>query len=462
MCGIIGIFSRQSVQGELLTEIIEGLISLQHRGQDSVGVASEYCIVKYPGLVKHALSRFEEQRANIHGKSCIGHVRYITNGEAFHSQPFCNSFLRRITLCHNGNIINLKYIRNVLKDQFKVEPNTKSDSEMILYLFCLKLYEGIDFKLDHVNICKNRVKDAVNFLHKHLVGSYNLLIIIENYGMIAIRDPKGIRPFIWGTCEDRNLVCSESVVLTHLGYKVKRDIVPGETIIFQDSGEIIHQQYEKSELSPCLFEYIYIARPDSIIDKICVHDARIRIGRSIAHKILQTWNIDEIDVIIPVPDTSVTFVNGIRDVINKPVREGLIKNRYIDRTFIMENNLQICKNIKRKLSEVESIFNGKNVMIVDDSIVRGNTSKHIINIARRNNAKKIFFVSCSPPIVNTNSYGINIPTCEELVSFNRTEEQIRKELKVDYLLYHNLETIISELKKMNSKIDKFEVSMFNK
>ena len=246
-----------------------------------------------------------------------------------------------------------------------------------------------------------------------------------------------------------------------LDYDIVRDVKAGETIIFKNK-EIspIFNYYMSSSLTPCLFEYIYFARPDSIIDKINVNEARILIGKILGEKMKQLWDCKEIDYIIPVPDTSVTFANGIQEVIKRPFREGFIKNRYIDRTFIMKNKNIIQQNIKRKLSGIKNSFKNKNVLIVDDSIVRGNTSKHLIRMIKKYGCKKIYFASCSPIIKNTNNYGIYIPTREELISFNRTEEEIKKELEVDYLIYNNLEPIIDGLKQLNKDIDNFEISMF--
>ena len=311
-------------------------------------------------------------------------------------------------------------------------------------------------------ITESKIFAVTDFLQKLLHGSYCLLIIIKDYGMIAIRDKYGIRPLIFGKKENTYIVSSESVALNLLDYEIIRDLKAGETIIFKDNQtEPIYHYYKDSLLQPCLFEYLYFARPDSVIDKINVNEARILIGNILGKKMKQIWDCSEIDYIIPVPDTSVTFANGIQEVIKRPLREGFIKNRYIDRTFIMKNKNIIQQNIKRKLSAIKNSFENKNVLIVDDSIVRGNTSKHLIKMIKNYGCKKIYFASCSPIIKNTNKYGIYIPTKEELISYQKKDEdEIRKELGVDYLIYNDLDKIISELKNINKDIDNFEISMF--
>ena len=456
MCGIIGIISYE-IKNTIIQELLEGLMTLQHRGQDSAGIATEDIIIKKPGLVKYAFS--DINLGDINTQLCIGHVRYKTNGVYNNIQPLYNILPRRITMCHNGNIINIKDMKKLLKSKYNVVLNTNSDSEIILTLFSCKLYElMLETKRE---IEESHINDVTRFLHEDLIGSYSLVLIIENYGLIAVRDKNGIRPLIWGENNNSAIICSESVTLKNLDYDIIRDVNPGETIIFRkDSGHVYHFNYEYSELKPCLFEYIYFSRPDSILDKLAIHKARIEIGRLLGQKMKKTWDCDKIDIIVPVPDTSITFANGIQDILKKPLREGLIRNRYIDRTFIMQNSKLIKKNIKRKLSGIESVFKDRNVLIVDDSIVRGNTSRHIIKIAKNYGAKTVYFGSCSPVITNTNKYGINIPTKTELISHNRDQEDIAESLGVDYLIYNDLDKIISKLKEINPYIDGFETSMF--
>ena len=456
MCGIIGIISNEE-KNTIVLELLEGLMTLQHRGQDSAGIATENVIIKKPGLVKYAFS--DTNLENLNTQMCIGHVRYKTNGVYNNIQPLYNILPRRITMCHNGNIINTEHLKKLLKIRYNVVLTTNSDSEIILTLFSCRLYEiMVETKED---LSESHIDKTTRFLHENLVGSYSLVLIIENYGLIAVRDKNGVRPLIWGENNNSSIISSESVTLKHLDYNVIRDVNPGETIIFKKySGEIYHYNYDYSELKPCLFEYIYFARPDSIVDKLAIHKSRIAIGRLLGEKMKKTWDCNNIDIIVPVPDTSITFANGIQDIINRPLREGLIRNRYIDRTFIMENFKVIRTNVKRKLSGIESVFKNRNVLIVDDSIVRGNTSKHIIQIVRNYGAKSIYFGSCAPVIKNSNKYGIHIPTKEELISFQRTEEDIRQVLGVDYLIYNDLEEIVNKLRDINSNIVDFEKSMF--
>ena len=457
MCGIIGIHSNKK-NTQIFYEIFEGLMCLQHRGQDSVGISNEYSVKKYNGLVKYAF-----QNENFTDLSCqnyMGHVRYGTNGLSNNIQPFYSIFPRRITLCHNGNITNTNELKETIFEKYHILIDTQSDSEIILTIFSCKLYELLNKETNIIT--DDKIHSTINYLHEVLEGSYNLLIIIKDYGIIGIRDKKGIRPLIYGKREDNYIVASESVALNLLDYKIIRDFIPGESIIFKNNiNEPLFYYYQNSILSPCLFEYIYFARPDSIIDNINVNEARIKIGNLLGKLIKESWShYKEIDYIIPVPDTSTTFANGIQEELNIPVREGFIKNRYIDRTFIMKNKNIIQQNIKRKLSGIENSFKDKNVLIVDDSIVRGNTSKHVIKMVKNYGCKKIYFASCSPIIKNTNNYGIYIPTQQELISYKRNEEEIRKELQVDYLIYNNLDKIITNLKQMNNNIKDFEISMF--
>ena len=456
MCGIIGIHSADKNK-QIFYEIFEGLMCLQHRGQDSVGISNEYCVRKYDGLVKYAF-----QNENLQSQSCqnyMGHVRYGTNGLTNNIQPFYTIFPRRITLCHNGNLTNVKKVKDIIYNKYHILLDTQSDSEIILSLFSCKLYQLLNNSSNEIT--NEKIFKVTDYLHEILEGSYCLIIIIKDYGMVVVRDKLGIRPLIFGKKENDYVVASESVALNLLDYNIVRDVHAGESIIFKNNELTpIFNNYTYSSLKPCLFEYIYFARPDSTIDKINVNEARILIGRILGEKMKQKWDCDEIDYIIPVPDTSITFANGIQEVIKKPLREGFIKNRYIDRTFIMKNKNIIQQNIKRKLSGIKNSFENKNVLIVDDSIVRGNTSKHLINMIKKYGCKKIYFASCSPIIKSTNNYGIYIPTREELISFNRDEEEIKQELEVDYLIYNDLDKIIDGLKEINKDIDNFEISMF--
>ena len=456
MCGIIAVHTTY-VNEQIAYDVFEGLMALQHRGQDSVGIANEYCVMKRQGLVKNAFQN--DDLSILSGQICMGHVRYATNGVADNIQPLYNTLPIRTTLCHNGNIINIKYIKSLLQSRFSILIDTNSDSELILLLFNAKMYELIRETKTTVN--REIIHKISEYLHETLYGSFCLLITIQNYGLVVIRDSFGIRPLIWGKNENKHMIASESASLDLLNYEIVRDVLPGETIVFENAEITPYHFYWKNiSLEPCLFEYIYFARPDSIIEGICVNQARIMIGKLLGKEMLRRWDCSQIDAIIPVPDTSVTFATGIHDIIDRPIREGFIKNRYIDRTFIMRNSKIIQKNIKRKLSGIKNVFHDKNVLIVDDSIVRGNTSKHIIKLARTFGAKTVYFASCAPIVKQTNNYGIYIPTQEELVSFGCTEEEIKSKLEVDFLIYNSLPKITEALKQMNTNINGFETSMF--
>ena len=438
-------------------DIFEGLISLQHRGQDSTGIANQTSIINKRGLVKNSFSH--DELATLTSNCGIGHVRYTTNGTSNGCQPLYCPFPRRITLCHNGNITNVEELRNILVQRFGMISHSQSDSQILLYLYSSKLHALL--KINNNILNATVLEEVSNFIHENVCGSYCINIIIENYGMISIRDKHGIRPLmIGGNNENYTIVCSESAALNVLGYEIHRDVMSGETIICENNGAIFSFRYKHCTTIPCLFEYIYFARSDSIIEGINVLDARIALGHLMGNKIKQLYDIQDIDVIIPVPDTSVTFVNGIQDILQKPMRHGLIKNRYIDRTFIMKSGQTIKQNIKRKITGNKSVFENKSVLIVDDSIVRGNTSRHIVKLVRQYNVRKIYFASCSPVVRNTNVYGIHIPTREELISYKLSENDIRKYLGVDHLIYNDLDEVINALKQLNPLVDGFEVSMF--
>lgn len=470
MCGIVGIHSNVVETNQITYEMLEALMAVQHRGQDSVGISIESRIIKHPGLVKYAFQH--DDLSTMSGHNCIGHVRYATNTVIDHIQPIYMSLPRRITLCHNGNIRNIETIREILYKEHQCISKTLSDSELILQLFCCELYKYLSHK--RIPFTNQLIQEVIDILHSTLDGSYSLLILIEDYGMIAVRDPKGIRPLVWAskssgspsqTHADMHMIASESVAPDLVHYKIQRDVYPGETIIFQNKGPILHYRTKRvpCALEPCVFEYLYFARTDSIIERISVHNARIQIGRTLAQKMLRDWSDEickSIDVIVPVPDTSITFANGIHDVLRIPVREGFVKNRYIDRTFIMQSSQLIQKSIKRKLCGIPDVFRDKCILIVDDSIVRGNTSAHIVQMAREYGAKKVFFASCSPIVRETNEYGIYIPTKKELVSHERNQEEIGERIGVDSLIFHDLCIITELLKQMNSSIQGFETSMF--
>ena len=455
MCGILGIYGNEDNSN---IEIYEGLQALQHRGQDSVGIANENIIIKYQGLVKDNFSI--DDLNNLKSNSCVGHVRYATNGLTTCIQPLYSSFPTRITLCHTGNIMNIDELKTILKNDFSINTESRSDSDILLTLFSCKMYSLLHGFWKKYDITSDLINQISNYLHEIIHGSFSLIILIQNYGMVVIRDKRGIRPLIWGTKNNSQIISSESSALTLLDYQIKRDVYPGETIVFENKGFVRLYRYDRSILTPCLFEYIYFSRPDSVIERINVTQARIKIGTLLGKKILQTYPHNDIDIIVPVPDTSVIFATGIQDILKKPIRNGFIKNRYVDRTFIMKDSQMITKNIKRKLSPNKEILANKNLLIIDDSIVRGNTCRHIIQQARKCNANKIYFASCAPIVKNTNQYGIYIPTKSELLAFEKSIDEIKTSIGADYLIFNDLQPIINELRQINPKIDNFEVSMF--
>lgn len=453
MCGIIAIINKENNAN---IDVYEGLQALQHRGQDSCGIANENLTINYSGLVKNSFNAADLTTLN--SKIAIGHVRYATNSSINANQPIYYPNTFDIYGCHNGNIINTKGVRGILKVKFNItlDENT-SDSKLLIILFTEKLL-ALNNTSD--NISDSSIQKTFEFLSETVLGSYNLAIIIKNYGLIIHRDLRGIRPLIWGNNNNSNIVTSESVSLSLLNCPIKRDVKPGETIVFKENNSILHFNTRFSILSPCLFEYIYFARQDSYIDSINVTQARLAIGALLGNLILEKYSHLEIDMIIPVPDTSMTFALGAQSILKKPIGEGFIKNRYIDRTFIMKNHDVIRKNIKRKLSPNEFILKNKNLLIIDDSVVRGNTSKHIVKLARECNCKNIYFASCAPIIKNINNYGIYIPTQKELLSHNNSLADMAKILDVDELIFNDLYDIIHTLKLLNLNINSFETSMF--
>ena len=444
-CGIFGISNDTNAAN--LTAL--GLHALQHRGQDSTGIVTSDKINFFAhrgmGQVSEVFSN-SKLLETLKGSISIGHNRYGTTGESAlkNVQPlFSELNIGGIAIAHNGNLTNTNQLKEKLIRSGSIFQST-SDTEVILHLLSTSsgdLLERLTYALNSIN------------------GAYSLLLMTIDK-LIGVRDPFGIRPLVLGKYKNSYVLSSESCGLDIIGAELIRDVEPGEIIIIKEDKIQSIKPFNRTQLRPCLFEYIYFARPDSILDKLAIHKSRIAIGRLLGEKMKDTWNCNDIDIIVPVPDTSITFANGIQDVINKPLREGLIRNRYIDRTFIMENFKMIRTNIRRKLSGIESVFKNRNVLIVDDSIVRGNTSRHIIEIARNFGAKKIYFGSCAPIISNTNKYGINIPTKNELISYNRDESDIAEYLGVDYLIYNDLDKITQKLMEINSNFDGFETSMF--
>ena len=442
MCGILGIISGD--QNNISLNLYEGLTYLQHRGQDSCGISNEKICIKKEGLVKNSFVESDLQKLN--SSVGIGHVRYSTTGTFANDniQPLEKKINgKNFFLCHNGNITNIDFIQGIINIY-----DTISDTQYLFNLIEYKIKNNINI----IEICK--------FIINEIKGSYSILLLIEGYGIVSFRDKNGIRPLIYGINKNDYIISSESSVINVLDYRVIRDINPGEIIEFKNNDMPRFYNTNVGNLNPCLFEYIYFSRSDSIIDNVSVYNARYKLGGLLANKIKKN-NINDIDVIVPVPDTGTIFGLGLSHELNTQMQMGFVKNNYIDRTFIMKDNEIINKNIKRKINVVNEVFFNKNVLIVDDSIVRGNTSKFIISLAKSAGAKKIYLASGSPRIEYPNNYGIYIPNRESLIANNRSDEDISNVVGSDLVIYNDLFETINCLKEMNKKINGFEISMFN-
>ncbi len=462
MCAILGLVTDKD--NASLT-LYNGLTVLQHRGQDAAGIATIkdktiLNIHKDNGLVRDVFN--EDSMVHLSGNIGVGHTRYPTAGSYNYeeAQPFYVNSPYGIVLVHNGNIVNADKLKDeILNSDFR-HLKTSSDSEVILNVFANALEKNRGNKLT-----KEQIFNAVDEVHSRVKGAYSVILMILGYGLVAFRDPNGIRPLIYGSKKNKYMVASESVALDCLGYNVERDVNPGETIFIDIDQNIYFHQYNiKKKYSPCIFEYVYLARPDSVIDKINVYQSRLEMGKKLADKIKENLTKEElanIDVVIPIPDTSKTSALPLSISLNKKMREGFIKNRYIGRTFIMPGQKVRKKSVKQKLNTIDIEFKNKNVLLIDDSIVRGNTSKQIIQMARDAGANKVYFASASPPIRHPNVYGIDMPYVNELVAYNKTIDEIKDEIGADKLIYQSLEDLVSSVKKYNNEIDGFDCSCFN-
>ena len=457
MCGIIGIYHKdKNVAGD----IYDALIQVQHRGQDAAGIAtwdkSKMSLHKELGVVTEVFKTNES--LGLDGNIGVGHVRYPTAGcsDASEAQPFYSANPVNISLAHNGTLTNSEQIKtNLLKTHF-CQFNTRSDSEVLLNLFSYELYKTNFRTLKH-----SHVFSALKSVYQQCEGGYAVAMLVAGVGIVAFRDPNGIRPLVLGKSDSSYMVASESAALSALGYSFIRDVKPGEAIIISESGELLKKQcYKKSDHTPCLFEFVYFSRPDSTIDSISVHKSRLRMGDYLGEKILKEYDHLDIDVVIPVPDTSRTSAMQVAHKLDIKYREGFIKNRYIGRTFIMPGQSIRKRSVAHKLSPIEIEFKNKNVLLVDDSIVRGNTSKKIIEMVRNNGAKKVFFASAAPPIRYQNVYGIDMPATTELVAHNRTVKQVERFIGADTLIYQNLDDLKLSAHIGNKKIKRFEDSVF--
>jgi amidophosphoribosyltransferase len=464
MCGIVGVVARSPVNQLLY----DGMTVLQHRGQDAAGIVTaeghSFHMHKGRGLVRDVF-RTRDMR-NLAGHMGIAHCRYPTAGSASseaESQPFYVNSPYGIVLGHNGNLTNADELRHDLFMADRRHVNTNSDSEVLLNVLAHEIAfaaEGRE-RLDPEIIFK-----AVAGVHRRVKGAYAVVAMIAGHGMLAFRDPHGIRPLIIGRADtDKGvefLVASESVTLDTLGFKVMRDVAPGEAILVDESGNFHNRQCaEDPELSPCIFEFVYLARPDSVIDGISVYEARRNMGRSLADKILALGLRDEIDVVIPIPDSSRSSALEVAAKLKRQYTEGFIKNRYIGRTFIMPGQEMRRRSVRQKLNAMAIEFKDKNVLLVDDSIVRGTTSREIVQMARESGARKVFFASAAPPVRYPNVYGIDMPTASELIATGRTEQEIAEAIGADAVIYQDLEALVEGVRVLNPAIRRFDCSCFD-
>lgn len=463
MCGIVGIAGVMPVN----QSIYDALTVLQHRGQDAAGIITIdanncFRLRKANGLVSDVFEARHMQR--LQGNMGIGHVRYPTAGSssASEAQPFYVNSPYGITLAHNGNLTNAHELRKKLFEEKRRHINTTSDSEILLNIFASELDNFRHYPLEADNIFA-----AIAATNRLIRGAYACVAMIIGHGMVAFRDPNGIRPLVLGKRDiDENrteyMVASESVALDTLGFDFLRDVAPGEAIYITEEGQLFTRQCADNPVSnPCLFEYVYFARPDSFIDKISVYSARVNMGTKLGEKIAREWEDLDIDVVIPIPETSCDIALEIARILGKPYRQGFVKNRYVGRTFIMPGQQLRRKSVRRKLNANRAEFRDKNVLLVDDSIVRGTTSEQIIEMAREAGAKKVYLASAAPEIRFPNVYGIDMPSATELIAHGREVDEIRQIIGADGLIFQDLNDLIEAVRAENPDIQQFECSVFN-
>ncbi len=460
MCGIVGLVGT----GEVNQALYDALTILQHRGQDAAGiVTSEDGRLhqrKANGLVRDVFRA--RHMHNLRGHMGIGHCRYPTAGSSSSelAQPFYVNSPYGISLAHNGNLTNASILREQLVKADLRHLNTDSDSEVLLNVFAKELQSEYRVQPTAEDIFR-----AVRGVHDRCRGAYAVVAMVGDHGIVGFRDPNGIRPLVYGKRETENgteyLFASESVALNVLGFDLIDDVAPGEAVYVSADGELSKQQCaDKTSLTPCIFEHVYLARPDSIIDGISVYKARLRQGEKLAAKILALRPDHDIDVVIPIPDTSRVAAQVLAYDLGVKFREGLMKNRYIGRTFIMPGQQERRKSVRQKLNTIELEFRGKNVLLVDDSIVRGTTCKQIIQMARDAGANKVYFASAAPAVVHPNVYGIDMPSVHELIAHGRTTDEVCEQIGADWLIYQDLADLIECSKEGNPEISEFDCSVF--
>ncbi|WP_447078711.1 amidophosphoribosyltransferase [Shewanella algae] len=460
MCGIVGIVGRSAVN----QTIYDALTVLQHRGQDAAGIVTidqnAFRLRKANGLVKDVFEPKHMQR--LQGNAGLGHVRYPTAGSssASEAQPFYVNSPFGISLAHNGNLTNTVQLADGLRNKRR-HVNTTSDSEVLLNL----LADELD-KTDSLTLSPDEVFDAVSRVHADTRGAYAVVAMIIGQGLVAFRDPFGIRPLVLGKHETPSgteyMVASESVALDAVGFEVMRDVAPGEAVYITTEGELFTRQCaEAPSYAPCIFEFVYFARPDSTIDKVSVYASRVNMGAKLGEKIRKEWYDHDIDVVIPIPETSCDIALEIARGMDLPYRQGFVKNRYIGRTFIMPGQQERKKSVRRKLNAINAEFKDKNVLLVDDSIVRGTTSEQIIEMAREAGAKKVYFASAAPEIRFPNVYGIDMPTSNELIAHGRDADEIARLIGADGIIFQDLSDLVEAVRMENPDIKRFETSVFD-
>ena len=461
MCGIVGIVGLTEVN----QRIYDSLTVLQHRGQDAAGIVTHHGyslhLHKSNGLVKDVFKT--RHMLGLEGTSGLGHVRYPTAGSSSSSeaQPMYVNSPYGIALVHNGNLTNKDSLKKELFTSDKRHINTNSDSEVLLNILAHEIQSCPKKQLDADDIF-----EAVSTVHKRCRGAYAAIALINGHGMICFRDKFGIRPAVFGKKETEKgteyMFASESVGLDSLGFEMIRDVLPGEAIYVEFNGTVHSRKCaEDTMYCPCIFEHVYLARPDSFLDNISVYRTRMRMGEKLADRITAEWEEHDIDVVIPIPDTSTTAAIELANKLDIKFRQGFVKNRYIGRTFIMPGQNQRRKSVKQKLNAINLEFKGKNVLLVDDSIVRGTTSEQIIAMAREAGAKKVYFASAAPPVRFPNVYGIDMASADELIAHGRDIEQICEFIGADKLIYQNLEDLIATAQEGNPDITRFETSVFD-
>ncbi len=462
MCGIVGVIGR----GPVNQLLYDSLLLLQHRGQDAAGIAtsngSQFNMYKAHGLVKDVF-RTRNMRS-LPGTSGIGQVRYPTAGSSEsveEAQPFYVNAPFGITFAHNGNLTNSKELRESLYKIDQRHINTNSDSEVLLNVLAHELQRAAN----GVSLDETAIFNAVRSLHKRVKGAYAVVAQISGYGLLAFRDPHGIRPLCMGRSESAQgaewMVASESVALEGSGFTFVRDILPGEAVFISLDGMVSSELCSTGAIhAPCIFEYVYFARPDSVLEGVSVYGARLRMGEYLADKLARSLRLGDIDVVMPIPDSSRPAAMQLADRLGLNYREGLIKNRYVGRTFIMPGQAVRKKSVRQKLNTIGMEFKGKNVLLVDDSIVRGTTSREIVDMARAAGANKVYMASAAPPVRYQNVYGIDMPTQQELIATGRNDEEIARIIGADALIYQDIDSMQKSVSDLNPALQHFDTSCF--